>query len=47
MSKRPGRIIASRDIPRCGPRRLDDMYTPEFAGIVQELREHIGRERAI
>jgi NitT/TauT family transport system ATP-binding protein len=46
MSKRPGRIIARRDIPRTGPRRLEDTYTPEFAGVVQDLREHIGRERA-
>lgn len=46
MSSRPGRIIARRDIPRPGPRRLEDTYTPQFAAIVHELREHIGRERA-
>jgi NitT/TauT family transport system ATP-binding protein len=46
MSNRPGRIIARRDIPRAGPRRLQDTYTPQFASVVQELREHIGRERA-
>jgi NitT/TauT family transport system ATP-binding protein len=45
MSKRPGRIIARRDIPRPGPRRLEDTYTPAFASVVQDLREHIGRER--
>jgi NitT/TauT family transport system ATP-binding protein len=45
MSKRPGRIIARRDIPRDGPRRLENTYTPQFAAILQELREHIGRER--
>lgn len=45
MSKRPGHIIARRDIPRSGPRRLEDTYTPAFAGILHELREHIGRER--
>jgi NitT/TauT family transport system ATP-binding protein len=47
MSNRPGRIIARRDIPRAGPRRLQDTYTPQFASVVQELREHIGRERAL
>jgi NitT/TauT family transport system ATP-binding protein len=46
MSARPGRIIAQRSIPRPGPRRLEDTYTPEFAAIVHELREHIGRVRA-
>jgi NitT/TauT family transport system ATP-binding protein len=46
MSNRPGRIIARRDIPRPGPRSLDDTYTPRFASIVHELREHIGRVRA-
>jgi NitT/TauT family transport system ATP-binding protein len=46
MSNRPGRIIARRDIPRPGPRSLDDTYTPQFAAIVHELREHIGRVRA-
>jgi NitT/TauT family transport system ATP-binding protein len=46
MSTRPGRIIARRDIPREGPRRLEDTYTPEFAAVVHDLREHIGRERA-
>jgi NitT/TauT family transport system ATP-binding protein len=46
MSKRPGRIIARRDIERDGPRRLEDTYTPAFAAILHELREHIGRERS-
>jgi NitT/TauT family transport system ATP-binding protein len=45
MSSRPGRIIARRDIPRSGPRSLDHTYTPEFAAIVHDLREHIGRVR--
>jgi NitT/TauT family transport system ATP-binding protein len=47
MSNRPGRIIARRDIPRNGPRRIEDTYTPDFATVVHELREHIGRERAL
>jgi NitT/TauT family transport system ATP-binding protein len=46
MSNRPGRIVATRKIPRDGPRRLEDTYTPEFNGIVHELRDHIGRLRA-
>jgi NitT/TauT family transport system ATP-binding protein len=45
MSKRPGRILAKRniDIPR--PRELEVTYSEKFAGIVLELREHIGRIR--
>jgi NitT/TauT family transport system ATP-binding protein len=41
MSARPGRIVAERmiDLPR--PRDIDVTYTPEFAGIVHELRGHI------
>ena len=46
MSKRPGRIIARRDIPRDGPRRLENTYTPEFGDILRELREQVGQERA-
>lgn len=46
MSSRPGRIVARRDIPRPGPRRLEDTYTPAFAEIVHELRAHIGAVRA-
>lgn len=42
MSKRPGRILARRaiDLPR--PRELEVTYSEAFAGIVLELREHIG-----
>jgi NitT/TauT family transport system ATP-binding protein len=45
LSKRPGRILAKRniDIPR--PRELEVTYSDKFAGIVLELREHIGRIR--
>jgi ABC-type proline/glycine betaine transport system ATPase subunit len=39
MSNRPGRIIARRDIPRNGPRRIEETYTPDFAAVVHELRE--------
>jgi NitT/TauT family transport system ATP-binding protein len=46
MSKRPGRILARRaiDLPR--PRELELTYGDEFAEIVRELREHIGRIRS-
>jgi NitT/TauT family transport system ATP-binding protein len=45
MSKRPGKILAKRviDLPR--PRELEVTYSDKFAGIVLELREHIGRIR--
>jgi len=45
MSKRPGRILASKriDLPR--PRDLDVTYSDGFTEIVHELREHIGRIR--
>jgi NitT/TauT family transport system ATP-binding protein len=45
MSKRPGRIIATRviDLPR--PRDLDVTYTEPFIDIVHEMRERIGLVR--
>ena len=45
MSARPGRILAERvvDIPR--PRDLEVTFTPQFTGIVHELREHIVKAR--
>jgi NitT/TauT family transport system ATP-binding protein len=45
MSARPGRILTERvvDIPR--PRDLEVTFTPQFTGIVHELREHIVRAR--
>src|ERR1043165_172032 len=45
MSARPGRVLAERvvDIPR--PRDLEVTFTPQFTGIVHELREHILRAR--
>ncbi len=47
MSARPGRIIAEREIGFARPRDLDITYTPEFAGIVHELRGHIREARAV
>ena len=45
MSARPGRILSERvvDIPR--PRDLEVAFTPQFTGIVHELREHIVKAR--
>jgi len=45
MSKRPGRILAKRDIDIPRPRELEVTYSDKFVGIVLELREHIGRIR--
>ena len=45
MSKSPGRILTRRDIELPRPRDLDVTYTPEFTGIVHELRAHIGAIR--
>jgi NitT/TauT family transport system ATP-binding protein len=45
MSKRPGRIIARREIDLPRPRDLEVTYTEKFTDIVHELREHIGRIR--
>ncbi len=45
MSKRPGRILARRQIDLPRPRDLEVTYTDRFAEIVLELREHIGRIR--
>ena len=46
MSKRPGRILARREIDLPRPRDLDITYTPAFTDIVHELREHIGAIRS-
>jgi NitT/TauT family transport system ATP-binding protein len=45
MSKRPGKILARREIDLPRPRELEVTYTDRFAEIVRELREHIGRIR--
>jgi NitT/TauT family transport system ATP-binding protein len=45
MSKGPGRFVVRREIELPRPRELEVTYTPEFTGIVQELRGHIGAIR--
>jgi len=45
MSARPGRIVASREVPLDYPRTLEDTFRPEFVDIVHELRDHISKER--
>ena len=45
MSKRPGRIIAKREIDLPRPRDLEITYSERFTEIVHELRAHIGRVR--
>ena len=45
MSRRPGRIIARREIDLARPRDLEITYEDRFTAIVHELREHIGRVR--
>jgi NitT/TauT family transport system ATP-binding protein len=42
MSRRPGRVIAKKEIGLPRPRDLQLTYTPEFGDIVQELHGHIG-----
>jgi NitT/TauT family transport system ATP-binding protein len=41
MSARPGRVIAERIVPFERPRRRQDMFTPEFNALVQDLRDQI------
>jgi NitT/TauT family transport system ATP-binding protein len=45
MSKRPGRIIARREIDLDRPRQLELTYTDSFNAIVYELREQISHAR--
>ena len=45
MSKRPGRIVAKREIDLPRPRDLEVTYSKPFADVVHELREHIGAMR--
>jgi NitT/TauT family transport system ATP-binding protein len=45
MSKSPGRFIVRREIDLPRPRDLEVTYSPEFTGIVHELRGHIGAIR--
>jgi NitT/TauT family transport system ATP-binding protein len=45
MSKRPGRILAKREIDLPRPRDIEVTYSEPFSKIVHELREHIGAIR--
>ena len=45
MSARPGRIVATSQVPLPFPRSLEDTFRPDFADLVHELRDHISRER--
>jgi NitT/TauT family transport system ATP-binding protein len=45
MSKRPGRIMARREIDLPRPRDLDITYTDRFTSLVLELRSRIGEIR--
>ena len=45
MSSRPGRIIATHDVPIERPRRPRTSYEPRFIEIVQRIREEIRGER--
>ena len=42
MSRRPGRIVARREVGLPRPRDLEVTYTDAFTSIVHELRERIG-----
>ena len=45
MSRRPGKILSSVQIPIPHPRTLDDTFTPEFGHIVHSLRTDISQEQ--
>ena len=45
MSRRPGRIVARREVGLPRPRDLEVTYTDAFVSIVHELRERIGAVR--
>jgi NitT/TauT family transport system ATP-binding protein len=45
MSKRPGRILAKRQIDLPRPRDIEVTYSEPFSAIVHELREKIGMVR--
>jgi NitT/TauT family transport system ATP-binding protein len=45
MSRSPGRFVVKRSIDLPRPRDLEVTYTPQFSGIVHELRGHIGAMR--
>jgi len=45
FSKRPGRIVESRDIALNRPRTLESTFEPEFVDIVHQLRDRISKVR--
>jgi NitT/TauT family transport system ATP-binding protein len=45
MDTSPGRVLAVIDVPLARPRSIDLMKSPEFAGTVFEVREHLGVAR--
>jgi NitT/TauT family transport system ATP-binding protein len=45
MSKRPGRLVARREIDLPRPRDLEITYTPKFTDLVYEMRAKIGAVR--
>jgi len=45
MSKRPGRIVARREVELPRPRELEVTYTSAFTDLVHDLRTHIGKVR--
>jgi NitT/TauT family transport system ATP-binding protein len=45
MSKRPGRLVARREIDLPRPRDLEITYTPQFTDLVYEMRAKIGAVR--
>lgn len=47
LSKGPGQIVAQKHIDEARPRSLEYTFSQPFADNVQELREHIGRIRAV
>ena len=47
MSPRPGRIIHRMPIPLARPRTLENMGTPEFAKLAEEVRGHLKASGAL
>jgi NitT/TauT family transport system ATP-binding protein len=45
MGTAPGRVLSIVDVPLPRPRSIDLMKSPEFAGAVFEVREHLGVAR--
>ncbi|MEM8917049.1 MAG: ABC transporter ATP-binding protein [Pseudomonadota bacterium] len=45
FSKRPGRIVESRDISLQRPRTLEATFEPDFVDIVHDLRDQISKVR--